>query len=297
MSAKFFYYPQPTGNQLITIDLGEDLAELYSDWEYTSSSGQTMNGRISTTTQLNREVITIVRDRFQGGEDLAHKFAALQNHLDRGYSVAFTADHTKSFCFPLKVNPFGGDTTLQCFNNPFYNLIGYGINPSVNDYVALETQPPGALYEMCKISAVDANFGSTVGGSLTVDRAINFTYNSSVWMRWYRFWPMLKRLEADRGKNIITNEHGIAWSLEIRLTPDYSNLYAFHPTIDSDYSPSGVSSYVIDGPGIVGNPGEVFGGASSSVTLDSPPNLGLDLEDTFETVQNKPWNHWTNWGN
>lgn len=295
MSAKFFFYPQPTGNQLITIDLGEDLAELYSDWDYTSSTGQAMNGKMTTTTQLNREIVTIIRDRMQGGEDLAHKFAALQNHLDRGYSVAFTADHTKAFCFPLKVSPFGGDTTLDCFNNPFYSLLNTAINPTVNDYVCIETQPPGALYEMAKISAVDSNFGSTVGGEVTVDRAINFTYTSSAFMRWYRFWPVLKRLEEDRGKAIITNEHGITWSLELRLTPDYSNLYGFHPSIDSDYSASGLSSYVLNAPGEISNTSEVY--QSPPKTLDNPPGSALSLDDSFESVENRPWNHWQNWGN
>ena len=93
MGALFRFYPMPIGNQLIVINLNEKLAELYSDWQYESSTGQTMNGKLRTSTMLNREVITIIRDRMQGGEELAHKFAALQNHLDRGYSVHFTADN------------------------------------------------------------------------------------------------------------------------------------------------------------------------------------------------------------
>lgn len=295
MSAKFFFYPQPNGNQLITIDLGEELAEMYSDWEYTSSTGEAMNGKMTTTTQLNREIVTIIRDRMQGGEELAHKLAAMQSHLDRGYSVAFTSDHTKAYCFPLKQSPVGGDTNLQCFNNPFYNLLGTAINPSINDYVCIETQPPAAIHEVCKISAVDSNFGSTVGGEVSVANPVNFTYSSSAFMRWYRFYPVLKRLEADRGKSIVTNEHGITWSLELRLTPDYAGLYGFHPSIDSDFAPSGIGSYELQAPGIITGTAEIFD--TPNITLDNPPNLQSGFADTIETMQNKPWNHWQNWGN
>ena len=108
MSAKFYFYPMPVANHLVTIDLGEDLAELYSDWEYTSDTSQSMNGKINNTTTLNREVITIVRDRFQGGEDLYIKLQALQSHLDRGYSIAFSADSANAYCYPLSKNPVGG---------------------------------------------------------------------------------------------------------------------------------------------------------------------------------------------
>ena len=79
MAAKFYFYPMPVANHLVTIDLGEDLAEYYSEMEYTKESAQSMNRKIHQTTTLNREVITIVRDRMSGGEDLAHKLYALQN--------------------------------------------------------------------------------------------------------------------------------------------------------------------------------------------------------------------------
>lgn len=238
MAAKFYFYPQPNGNQLITIDLNEDLAELYSDWEYQTSSGQTMNGKIRTSTMLNREIITIIRDRMQGGEDLGHKFAAMQSHLDRGGTVAFTADDSVgTWIYPIKTPPTGGATTIEVFGNPFAGM-GLTRTPTTNEYAVIESSPPGAIYEIVKIQSIDASFSTTGGGTITINDPVNFTYPSSCYIRFYRTWMTLKRRERDFGKNIVTNEHGITWSLDVTLTPDYDNLFSFHPAITEDYDPA-----------------------------------------------------------
>jgi len=295
MAAKFFFYPQPSGNQLITIDLDEDLAELYSDWEYTSSTGQSMNGKITTTTQLNREIVTIIRDRMQGGEDLANQFFAMQNHLDRGFSVAFCSDHTKAYAFPLKSSPIGGSTVIDVFQNPFYNLTSQNLIPQVGDYVVLESSPPGAIYEVCKVAGVNASFTATSGGQITLANPINFTYTGNVFLRYYRFFPVMKRRESDRGRSIITNEHGIAWSLELTLTPDYSLLYKFHPSIDSDFSPGGASSYTLPDAQSE-NITNVWAGMNN--TLDKPPErLTGSVSGQMEIEENAPWYNWQSWGN
>ena len=144
MSAKFYFYPNPISNHLVSIDLGESLGELYSDWEYLSSSSTTMNGKIQTSVMLNREIITISRDRMKNGDDLYGEFMGLMNHLDRGNSCAFCADVNDNYAFPLKKLPVGGDTTIDVFGNPFLNMTGANV-PTIGDYIVLETSPPDAL--------------------------------------------------------------------------------------------------------------------------------------------------------
>jgi hypothetical protein len=288
MSAKFFFYPQPTANHLVTIDLGEDLAEFYSDYEYTAGTSESMSGKIHQTTMLNREVITIVRDRMQGSETLAHKLLALQNHLDRGFSCAFAADHTKAFCHPLSRLPVGGaDTSVRCHGNPFRSMVG-SHSPAANDFFVVESQPPRMLQEAHKVQSVSGSYSVSSGGDIfTVDK-INFTYSSPAFMRHFRFFPVLKRLPADRGKSIVTNEHGLLYSLEIRLTPDYENYFAFHPNQESDV-PSGL---LADGI-IVGN-AEVFD--RPTVNLDNPPGQ-QSLDANVDISSNLAWNNWRNYGN
>ena len=291
MGALFRFYPMPIGNQLIVINLNEKLAELYSDWQYESSTGQTMNGKLRTSTMLNREVITIIRDRMQGGEELGHKFAALQNHLDRGYSVHFTADNgiNEDWVYPVKSPPSAGDTTLEVYGNPFQGM-GITNKPGAGVYCVLESAPPGGIYEIVKIASVGSGFSFQNGGTVTLASGVNFTYPGPTYLRWYRTWPILKRLEADRGKSIITNEHGLTWSLEIRLTPDYDLLYGFHPNKE-DFEPS-TNDNSLTPEGVIIDPSTVFG--DGLVNLDN--GISSTLEDTFETSSNMPWNNWQNWG-
>ena len=286
MGAKFYFYPMPVANHLVTIDLGEDSAEYYSEMEYTKESAQSMNGKIHQTTTLNREVITIVRDRMSGGEDLAHKLYALQNHLDRGYSVCFAADHTKTFCHPLSKNPVGGDNSIKVHGNPFIGMTG-STSPTANDYFVIESQPPAMIQEIHKVSSVHASYTPATGGIIYPVNNINFTYPSIAFMRHYRFHPVLKRHPADIGKSIVTNEHGLLWSLELRLTPDYENYFGFHPNQENDV-PSGLLQ-----DGVTLGQEQIF--ERPSVNLDNPPQLN-EINSNHDFNNNLPWNNWRNWG-
>jgi len=230
MAAKFWYYPEPDGSHLVEIDLNEPLAELFSDQQVDASDGTAMDGSLSRSVTKNGEIITIQRDRMAGGEELAHQFAAMQSHLDRGYSVAFTADHRYAWAGPVTTNPTGGDFDLFVGPNPFRQFTnGGGVTPIpvANQYIVIENQPPGMITETQKIQA--ATVTTNGGGTITCSKRVNFTYPSVAFARWYRFWPVLKRPQEDLNRNIITNEHGITFSLSLRLVPDYSTLFSFHP--------------------------------------------------------------------
>ena len=249
MSAKFFYYPQPSGNHLVTIDLEEGLGELYSDFDVMANDGRGMDGSLFRSVGRNGEVITIQRDRMKGGESLAMKFIALQNHLDRGFSVAFTADHTKAWAAPITTTPNGGDLTFSVGANPFRSITHYaGTNPiaAPNDYIIIENQPPAMIQEVIKVDSTTATYNG--GGTITTSERISFSYPSVPFARHYRFWPLLKRPKEDIGKNIVTNEHGINWSLTIRLIPDYASLFAFHPGPRTVYNPGLIQPSPGSGP-------------------------------------------------
>ena len=229
MSAKFFYYPEPDGNHKVEIDLTEGLSELFSDFDVISNDGRGMDGSLYRSVGRNGEVITIQRERMAGGQALAMKLIALQNHLDRGYSCQFTADHTKAWCAPVSVSPTGGDLTLLLDANPFRSIVHYSGTdpvPADDDYIVIENQPPGMLQEVIKVSSTTVTHNG--GGTITPSERIAFTYPGLPFARWYRYWPILKRPKEDLGRSIVTNEHGINWSLNIRLVPDYSALFAFH---------------------------------------------------------------------
>jgi hypothetical protein len=280
MSARFYFYPQPSGSFPVTIDLEEDLGELFSDFFVDAVDGISMNGSIQRSVGRMGEIITIQRDRLKLGEDIAYKLMALQNHLDRGYSVAFTADHTKAWAAPIHNYLGAGTKTINVYANPFIAFLG-SVIPASDDFVVVESAPPAQLQEMHKIDSV-SNLSST-GGSLTVDDRINFQYNRRAFVRHYRTWPVLKRPESDIGQNIITNEGGRLFSLSLRLTPDYDTLFAFHPdTYDGVVNLGGLLSTTPSagtlpqgrgGSGIDGVP-KKFGDANE---IDHPEDHESDL--------------------
>ena len=225
-NAKFWFYPQPDGRHLVEIDMGEALGELSSSFFHDAIDGVTYSGGIFRSVGRGGEVVSIQRDRMQLGEELAHKFDALQNHLDRGFSVSFTSDSSKAWIASCQTSPTAGTFSLLVKNNPFEALTGTTTIPAANDYLVLETGSPAYTREVVEVSA--ATLTSASGGNITTQNRINFDYNTrQTFARWYRFWPVLKRAQNEVGRPIITNEGGRLWSLNVTLVPDYQALFAF----------------------------------------------------------------------
>ena len=281
MSAKFFFYPQPSGRRLRTIDLGEDLGEMYSDILIDAVDGVSYAGGIQRSVGRTQEIVTIQRDRLLGGEDLAYQFEALQNHLDRGYSVMFAADHTKMFCYPLKGNHNSGTGRLKLGYPPFLQFVDSSIvnkYPSVGDYMTIETMSPRMIREKVKITA-NGNMSDT-GGRLGVSRRLDFAYRRRAFIRSERFYPILKRPQADIGQAIITNEGGRLFSLSLRLVVDHEALFAFHP--DSIDSPDiGLGQSLIPEDTDPPDDGIEFSGASG-MNFDGP---AIQIRELFPNVQ------------
>lgn len=226
-NAKFFYYPQPDGRHLVEIDLGEPLGELQSEFEHDAVDAVTQSGAIFRSVSRGGEVITIQRDRMQLGEDLAIQFDALQNHLDRGYAVFFTADSDKAWAAPLTTPPQAGKFIMDVNNAVFSDFTGTSVIPVADDYVVIESDSPPYIRETHEIQSINVSAGS--GGSVTLKKRLNFDYsNRPVFMRWYRTWPVLKRPQSEVGKAIITNEGGRLFSLSLRLVVDYALLFSAH---------------------------------------------------------------------
>lgn len=226
-TAKFYFYPQPDGSRLSIIDLGEKLAELFSDIQVDVNDGISRDGRQYRSLGMSREIVTIQRDRMAGGEALAHKLFSLQNHLDRGFSCSFTSDSSYSWAYPLKNRPEAVDSAIGVGANPFQDMLG-SITPQADQYMVLETESPTGIKEIREIQSSTVTSGA--GGTINVKSPyIQFTYPTSrVFARWYRFWPVLRRPAEDVGKSIVTNEGGRLFSLNLRLVVDNAGLFAFH---------------------------------------------------------------------
>jgi hypothetical protein len=196
-TAKFYYYPRPDGQRLEVIDIGEGLAEFFTDMEIVASDGLGFDGSIRRTVGSIRERVTIQRDRMRLSEELAHKFRALQNHLDRGYPVAFSADSEKTFAGFLTTQQISGDTVINVGGNPFYNMTtNNGL--LAGDYITIETANPGLVTETKKVDSLSVPTFSS-GGTVTASTGPVYRWD----LRGHngRQWESLRGWPAHNGGN------------------------------------------------------------------------------------------------
>ena len=230
-NAKFYYYPEPDARQLRTIDLGEKLGELFSEFSYDVRSSISRGGRRYLSYGLSQEFVTIQRDRMLLGEDLAIKLQTMQNHLDRGGYVMFSSDSDKAYIHPILNTAEQQSASLLLGSNPLKDIVGSNV-PSATDYVSIHTGSPTNILEYSKLASVDSSFSSSVGGTVVVNPKIAYTYNDRAFLRHYRFFPFMRRPANEIGQNIITNEGGRLFSLNIRLYMDTYSLFNNHSGID-----------------------------------------------------------------
>lgn len=237
-NAKFYYFPEPDARSLRTIDLGEKLGELFSEYQYDVSESISRGGRRYLSYGLQREFVTIQRDRMLLGEDLAIRLESMQNHLDRGGYVSFCADSDKAYIHPF-LNTIEQNSATQLFgSNPFKDITGTNL-PVAGDYVTIQTNSPTSIIEKSQIISVDSSFSSSTGGNIIFKPKMTYTYPERAFLRYYRFWPTLRRAASDIGQNIITNENGRLFSLNVRLYLDTHTLFNFHSGFDGiDRSPN-----------------------------------------------------------
>lgn len=232
-NAKFYYYPKPSATPYLTsVDLGEALAELFSDFDIDAQDGVSYTGRRFRTVGRVSEMIRIQRDRMITGEDKARDLMTLQNHLDRGYSAGFSADLDKSYGAYLMQPARSGDTVIHVSSNVFRSIVGNKI-VTAGDYLMIETQNPAMVYQQVKIQSITAT--ATTQGTITLANPILYDFDSGIiGIRYYRFWPTLKRPVQNVGSNMITNERGFLWSLDVTLTPDYVSYFGYYLPVGAE---------------------------------------------------------------
>jgi len=225
-NAKFYYFSRPAGiSYLQTIDLQEALAELFSEYEIDAQDGVSYTGRRFRTISRLSEIVRIQRDRMVGGEDLARDLHSLQSHLAHGFPTMFSADSDKAYATYLRQPAMVGDTVIYVGPNVYRSFVGNQI-VQAGDYLILESQNPGMFYQQVEIQSITAT--ATSAGTITLSTPIQFDFDSgSVGVRWYRFWPSLKRPVDNLNTNMISNERGFLWSLDVLMTPDYGVYHDF----------------------------------------------------------------------
>lgn len=274
-NAKFYYFARPASlSYLQTIDLEEGLAELFSEFEIDAQDGISYTGRIYRTISRVSEIVRIQRDRMKGGEDLAASLNGLQSHLAHGFPTMFSADSEKAYATYLRQPAQAGDTVLYVGPNVFRSFVGNQI-VQAGDYLMIESQNPGMHYQQVKIQSITAT--ATANGTITLADPIQFDFKTgSIGVRYYRFWPSLKRLVGNINTNMISNERGFLWSLDVLLSPDYGLYHDF--LIPLGETLGDITEGTIDFSTAVDSP------LASSGTFD----LRDPYQDGFENIETEP---------
>lgn len=286
-NARFYYYPYPSGNYLEQIDLEESLSELFSDYEIDAQDGVSYTGRRFRTVSKILEVVRIQRDRMKGSEDLAAQLMSLQSHLDRGYPVLFSADSSKSWVAYLAQDAAAGDLTITVSRNQMKTIVGQNI-VSAGDYVMIESQNPAMRYQMLKVASLTATANNS--GTITFTTPILFKFDSGkAAVRYYRFWPTLKRPQSNLGTNMITNERGFLFSLDVTLIPDYEEYFDLITPFDGEKEDSSsgdafstnTSDSVLGLGGLIQFNDPTGGGSSIGTSLITEPEVEGSIEDNL----------------
>ena len=232
-NAKFYYFARPASlSYLQTIDLQEALAELFSEFEIDAQDGVSYTGRRFRTVSRVSEIVRIQRDRMIGGEDLASELHSLQSHLAHGFPTMFSADENKAYATYLRQSAKAGDTVIYVGPNVFRNFVGSNI-VQAGDYLMIESENPGMVYQQVKVQSITAT--ATSNGTITLENPLQFDFKQgTIGVRYYRFWPSLKRPVDNINTNMVTNERGFLWSLDVILTPDYGVYHDFLLPVGSD---------------------------------------------------------------
>ncbi len=232
-NAKFYFYPKPSYfAYLETIDLEESLAELFSEYQIDAQDGVSYTGRRYRTVGKILEVVRIQRDRMKGSEALAAQLMSMQSHIDRGFPVSFCSDSSKAYAAYLSISAKAGDTVITVSSNQMRGIVGSQII-AAGDFVMIESQNPAMRYQMLKVASLTAT--ASTSGTITFTTPILFDFDAgAAAVRYYRFWPSLKRPVSNLGSNMITNERGFLFSLDVTMIPDYEEYFDLITPIEGD---------------------------------------------------------------
>ena len=93
-----YYYP--TGTNLESIDLGEELSDLTETAGAEVEDAVTLDGLFSRNLLSQTYKVRLYLERFGslGGSSLERKLKTLEAHLFAGGVIGFTRDETKAYC-------------------------------------------------------------------------------------------------------------------------------------------------------------------------------------------------------
>jgi hypothetical protein len=279
----FCWQPHSRSAHRVHLSLGEDLSDLQITPIRDVSDSVSIQGKFSRTTGRPSIAVRVVLERFTDRE-MFRRLSAMINHLERGGIVGFGLDDTKAYAATTKGVHFQNSRSFTVGPNLFnayapastslVRLTGSTSAPYGDEFVIESSAPIAAREYFAAYSSASTPTGDTLvsidetGGGTTNLRCHN-DYPEGALLRHSDFYPFLFMPASGVGGALLTHEHRIAYTFDLRLEyiiPDYEWTFLQQPpekevSVDPDKPGATEITPAFDIP-------EIFGARSIYLTAD-----------------------------
>ena len=213
-------------------------------------------------------------------ENLPHKLESMMAHLERGGAVGFCLDRDKLWASFVPSAPSRGDTTLTTQGNVF-SAWSPSATLAEDDIICIESPNPEGLREYNRLD------GPPASNRLTLKSAQHVIYNygaaQPVMVRWRDFFPVCYLPEDQLGRNPITHDMRITYTLDLTLETSPAGYVAMYDDtgqadgLASETDPDAMGDPYSDGMDLDSlvatngtDDGSVTGGTDGAGSYDAP---------------------------
>lgn len=258
----FYWYP--SGSSQLEITYLPRISRLEPVDAVDVEDGYTGNLGLSRTFKgVRRRVhITIERNSMLSSAGLGYyrSLIAVMDHLRGGGAVGFSQCHSKSWAGYASGTWRRSASYVAFGGNAFSAWSGSAV-PTAGQEIAIEAAPIYAQSEQQVCSALGG------GTQISLSSALTFDYSNTgpSMVRWYRFWPALV-MPADAMRPPLSNERGIAWTLDITLEVAASIFWAAGDQYDAKVRKIAIGDTVARSQGSVATLDSVLNNAKNRWT-------------------------------
>ena len=220
-----YFYPDSSGT-LETITFEENLSDLQVEPIREVSDAVTLSGAMFRRHYASRLAVRIVLENYTS-KSFWYKMESLSAHLERGAPIGFSLDHAKTWAGFLHsggsaargdAGPFLLPGASGASNgNSFYAWNNSGTLVE-DDMVCISNGNPEGFREYVDLDSLGTS-------TATLKRGLLYSYASRpILFRWRDFFPALKLPQNQMGSPIVTSNHRIGYTLDLRLGEDWSGL-------------------------------------------------------------------------
>ena|SRR3990167_4446867 len=227
-----FYVNYDAVGTLEVIDLGEEMSDIQCVPVRLRTDAYDGGYSAQSVVHGGTERVRLVLENFTS-KPLERALRTLSSHLERNGSIGFTMDTAKTYLgYRYSSHAWKrGDASLTT-NNAFTAWSSAGFL-AADDDVTIESANPELFREYSNITSISGSVSTANKIVLSPAMRISFSTSLATICRWRWFWPVLRLPEDQLGTPIVTDDHRIAYTLDVELEYDINATAALvHTELD-----------------------------------------------------------------